>query len=257
MILFFIFLFGLIIGSFLNAVIYRLEVGGSLVTERSRCPLCGGTLSWYELIPLLSFLFQKGRCLSCGEKISWQYPIVELLTGFLFLLTAFLKEGSLLDMTPVDIIYIFIVMTFLVLIFIFDGKHYIIPNVAIYPLIAMSFFYNIYSLGITGLYYFLGAFIASGFFLLLYLISSGKWIGMGDVKYGAFMGFFLPWTNVLVALFIAYVIGAIFGLALLYLRKKGLKSEIPFGPFLIIGTLIAYFFGTDILSWYLGGVFSF
>ncbi|MBI3671354.1 prepilin peptidase, partial [Candidatus Azambacteria bacterium] len=119
----------------------------------------------------------------------------------------------------------------------------------------ISFFYDLYIYRYPEFtYYLLSACIASGFFLLLYLVSQGKWIGMGDVKYGVFMGFFLGWPNVLVGLFLAYVIGAAVGVILLFFKKKGLKSEIPFGPFLIVGTLLAYFFGDYIVKWYIGTI---
>jgi len=257
MMLFIVFLFGLIVGSFLNAVLYRLEVGGSLVRERSRCPKCGHILSWYELFPILSFLAQGGKCRKCKKRISLQYPIVELTTGILFL-AIFLKFQGLTSMLTfegvgLDVFYGFIIISFLVLIFVFDLKHYIIPNVAVYSLISVAFVYDLYNYDIISLkYYFLAAIIASGFFLFLYLVSSGKWIGFGDVKYGIFMGLFLGWPNILLGLFVAYVSGALVGLLLLSIKKKNFKSEVPFGPFLIFGTLIAFFWGSEIIKWYLG-----
>ena len=254
----YIFVLGLIIGSFLNAVIYRLEVGGSLIKERSRCPLCKHTLSWYELIPVLSFIFQGGRCTKCKKAISWQYPIVEILTGSLFAFAFFYINNSylLLDFSAFfELSYLLLILSFLVLIFVFDWKHYIIPNIAIYSLIIISFFYNLYIFGFSNLLpYLMAVFIASGFFLFLYVVSSGRWIGMGDVKYGVFMGLFLGINDVLVGLFLSYTIGAIIGSFLLLGKNKGLKSEVPFGPFLIVGTLLAYFYGNYILNWYLGMV---
>jgi len=249
MVLFLVFLFGLIIGSFLNAVLYRLEVGGSLVTERSRCPKCGHILQWYELFPLLSFFIQKGKCRACKKRISIQYPLVELATGLLFLeVFLYYKEQF-----SVSLLYGFFVIALLVLVFVFDLKHYIIPNIAVYSLIILSFFYDLYFYDIADLKNFMiAAVAASGFFLFLYIVSSGRWIGFGDVKYGVFMGLFLGWPSVLVGLFLAYVSGAIIGLLLLAVKRKNFKSEIPFGPFLIIGTLIAFFWGKEILFWYLG-----
>ncbi len=254
---FLIFLFGLIWGSFLNAVLYRLEFGGSLLKERSRCPKCKHILKWYELFPILSFFILGGKCRKCKKKISFQYPLVELVIGFLFLaIFIHYQEFNFFYLTGtnlVNILYGFIVMFFLILIFVFDLKHYIIPNIAIYSLILVSFIYNIYSYDYILLgYYFLASAIAFGFFLFLYLASSGKWIGFGDVKYGIFMGLFLGWPNILVGLFIAYIFGAIVGLLLLCVKKKNFKSEIPFGPFLIFGTLVAFFWGSEIIRWYLG-----
>lgn len=246
----FIFFFGLAIGSFLNAVIYRLEIGESVAKGRSKCPKCGHVLSWYELVPLVSFAIQRGRCRECKEKISWQYPIVEFLTGLLFLFT-FYKGRSFVNL---EFWYVLAVFSFLVLIFVFDFKHYIIPNVAVYSIIAISFFYNLIFNPSDIFFNILAALIASGFFLFLYLISSGKWIGMGDVKYGVFMGLFLGWPNILAGLFVSYIVGAVVGIIMMALKKKGLKSEIPFGPFLIIGTIAAFFWGSEIIKWYLSGL---
>lgn len=258
MTLFFIFLFGLIIGSFLNAVLYRLEFGGSLWRDRSRCPKCGHILKWYELFPIFSFLFLRGKCKKCRKKISFQYPLVELATGFLFL-AIFLKYQNLplfsLD-SWLDIFYGFIIVSFLVLIFVFDFKHYIIPNVAVYSLIFISLFYDFYRYDFILLrYYFLAVAVAFGFFLFLYLWSKGRWIGFGDVKYAVFMGLFLGWPNILVALFLAYLSGAVMGLLLLWVKKKDFKSQIAFGPFLIFGTFTAFFWGSEIIKWYLGVAF--
>lgn len=260
-----LFIFGLAIGSFLNAAIYRLEIGESVAKGRSKCPKCGHILSWYELIPLVSFAIQKGICKKCKEKISWQYPIVEFFTAVLFLF-AFLNFnfykgptfvgdqifGNISDI--VALVYMLVVFSFLVLIFIFDFKHYIIPNVAVYSIIAIAFFYNLIFNSGDMLFYILAALIVSGFFLFLFLISSGKWIGMGDVKYGVFMGLFLGWPSALVGLFLSYIFGAIVGVIMMTLKKKGLKSEIPFGPFLIVGAIMAYFYSGQILSWYLSGL---
>lgn len=245
----FVFVFGLVIGSFLNVVICRLAEGGSVVLDRSRCPKCGHTLSWYELVPVVSFAVQRARCRACGEKISWQYPLVELATAFLFIF--------IYDFLPAyyhgwEMAYFFAVWASLVVLFVFDLKHYIIPNKVLYPLI-----------GLVAVHAFLGkgfmvtphaiasALGAAGFFLVLYLVSRGKWIGFGDVKFGIFMGLFLGFPLILVAFFFSYFIGAIVGSVLLLRHVKALQSEIPFGPFLVLGTFIAYFYGSTIIRWYL------
>src|SRR3989344_5083018 len=228
---FFVFLFGLAIGSFLNAAIYRLEIGESIVKGRSRCPKCGHILSWYELLPLASFAIQKGKCRECKGKISWQYPVVEFFTAMLFasvfLSINFSKGstfaegqtfgnlifGNFLEMVALG--YLLAVFSFLILIFVFDFKHYIIPNIAVYSAIAVSFFYNLIFNPNDIFSNILAAFVASGFFLFLYVVSSGRWIGMGDVKYGVFMGLFLGWPDTLAGLFISYVIGAAVGVAMM------------------------------------------
>ncbi len=247
--IFFIFLFGLIIGSFLNAVVYRLEKGGSIITQRSRCPHCGHMLSWYELVPLVSFIVQLRRCRACKQFISWQYLAVELATGALFIWLFLLFPQA-----PIGYLaYLFFVVSSLIIIFIFDLKHYIIPNRVLYPLTAVVFSYAVATNGFSKElgYHALAAVLASGFFLALYLVSKGKWIGFGDVKFAVCMGFFLePWLT-LVAFFVSYFAGAIASGIVLLLRRKSLHSEIPFGPFLVLGTLVAFAYGNELIVWYL------
>ena len=137
-----IFIFGLAIGSFINAAVFRLRENKSLVFDRSRCPKCGHILSWHELIPLLSFLIQLGRCRACKQKISFQYPIVELTAGILFV---FVFDHSLLaGRYSLDLWYLLLVFSALLFIFVFDLKYYIIPNRVLYPLIAIVLLYNLF-----------------------------------------------------------------------------------------------------------------
>ncbi len=243
---FFVFLLGLGFGSFLNAVVFRLEKKEGFVKGRSRCMHCGHALFWYELIPVLSFVIQKGKCRKCKKRISWQYPLVELACAFLFLAAFFVVFEF-----NFYFFYLLVVFWFLLFIFVFDWKHYIIPNGSVYFLIAISFFYNLIFNIQNIISVILASFLSFGFFAFLYLVSSGKWIGMGDVKYGVFMGLFLGWPDVLVALFFSYIIGAVVGIFLIYKNKKSLKSEISFGPFLVLGTLFAYFFASEVISFYL------
>lgn len=256
----FIFLFGLIIGSFLNSVIYRLEEGMPIWrwSNRSICPHCKKQLRWFELIPVISFIIQKGRCTACPEKISWQYPFVELATGLLFVGIMNYELGimgyELNSLFLIQTIYFLIVSSLLILIFVFDYKHYIIPNQFVYSLIILSLGYNIlYSLFIIHNSSFLiqavlSALLLSGFFLSLVLISKGEWMGMGDVKFALFMGLFLGWPKIFVAFFMSFFIGSIISLALVARGEKGMQSQIPFGPFLIIGTLIALFWSDYLIT---------
>ncbi len=250
------FLIGLIAGSFLNSVIYRLDTGESLIKIRSHCPYCKKPLSWFELIPLMSFIFQKGKCRSCGKKISWQYPLVELAAGILFALCGWYFSSNIL----LSIFY-FLVSSFLIIIFVYDLKHYIIPDKVIYPAIIVAFLYwlqfSIFNFQFSinfqlPIFNYLLAGLTGGlFFLAIVLISKGKWMGMGDVKLAFFMGLILGWPKILVALFLAFLIGAIVSVVLIILKKKTLKSEIPFGPFLAGATIIAVFLGDILANWYL------
>ena len=238
-----IFVFGLIFGSFLNCVIYRLHSGESFLKGRSFCPNCQHILSWPDLIPVFSFLILKGKCRYCHKPISLQYPLVELATGTVFLLIFWNLEFGIWDL-----LFRLLISCFLIIIFVYDLKHYIIPDQVIYPAIVIAFLYNIHQFTIDN---FLSAFGAVAFFLMLVVISHEKWLGWGDVKLAFLMGLFLGWPKILLALFLAFFIGAIIGIGLIIAGKKTLKSEIPFGPFLVSGTFLALFFGPKILDWYL------
>ncbi|MCD6550223.1 prepilin peptidase [bacterium] len=256
----FIFLLGLAVGSFLNCVIYRLNREESLLKGRSFCPYCRHKLAWFDLIPVLSFLILRGKCRYCHKKISLQYPLVELATAFLFLLSV-AHFGLSFDLfSLLNISFIFLSLSFLVIIFAYDLKHFIIPDKIIYPAIVSAFLYQVFlatrlSSNIESVDSILRAvfagFCAGGFFLFIYLLSQGKWMGFGDVKLAVFLGFLVSWPNILVALFFAFLIGAIIGIILILFRKRSLKSEVPFAPFLVAGTLIALFLGTKLIDIYI------
>jgi prepilin signal peptidase PulO-like enzyme (type II secretory pathway) len=269
---FFIFIFGSIIGSFLNSIIYRLEK--PIKTKRSFCPYCYHKLSWKDLIPLLSFLFLKGKCRYCKKPISLQYPLVELFTACLFLLaTNYQLQTTKDQLSFVALLYSWFVISFLVIIFVYDLKHFLIPNKIIYSLIGIVFVYRLlelFGLEILDLFHglnfeflssdiinsFLSAIFTTTFFLSIFLVSRGQWLGFGDVKLGFLIGLFLGFPKILVALFLAFFIGAIIGIGLVLLKKKNLKSQIPLAPFLITGTFLAWFFGKELIDFYLR-IFSF
>jgi len=251
---FFVFIFGLCIGSFLNCAIYRLEKKKNL-KGRSFCPHCKHPLSWLDLFPVFSFLFLRGRCRYCKKNISWQYPAVELATGLVFLLIfVFANDFSIFGL--INLSFLFYVVSALVVIFVYDLKHYIIPDKVLFPAIIITFLYRLIENLLVGDYeliynFILASVIASVFFLVIFLISKGKWMGFGDVKLAILMGLLLGVPNVLVALFLAFFFGAIIGVVLMISERKSLKSEIPFGPFLIAGTFAAMICGNHIIQWYL------
>lgn len=158
--------------------------------------------------------------------------------------------------STLNICYLTIISSVLAIIFIYDLRYYIIPDKIVFPAIVVSILFNLFfdlhnknfSHSLSGLF---AAILAGSFFLILFLFSRGRWIGFGDVKFALLMGVFLGFPKILIALFLAYFIGAIIGLGLIVLRIKSLKSEIPFGPFLVIGTFIAMFFGDSLINWYL------
>jgi len=257
----FFFFLGLIIGSFLNCVIYRLGSGDSFLKGRSFCPHCRRKIFWFDLIPICSFLFLKGKCRHCGKKISLQYPLVELAAGLLFV-SIFNFQFSIFNFYQfISLIYSFIISCFLIIIFVYDLKHYLIPDKVIFPAIATVFLYRFFEFFNNNLDFqvfisaLFAAVLAASFFLFIFLISKGKWIGFGDVKLAFFLGLFLSWPNILAGLFFSFFFGALTGIFLIILKKKTLKSEVPFAPFLAIGTLLAFFIGETFMNWYFAFAF--
>src|SRR3989344_1715921 len=208
---FFFFVFGLIIGSFLNVVIYRMNTARSL-SGRSACMSCQNKLCWYELIPLFSFFGLQGRCRNCKAKISIQYPLVEFVTGLIFL-SLFLKFRNIfffsLPIFSITYLYYALMFSLLIVITIYDLRHKIIPDV-------LSFTFDV--LAFIGLFFF-----------------------TNSIFYGLSMGFS--------ALVLAFWIGAVVGLGLVIFSKKyGFKSEIPFAPYLILGTLLVFIFNFNLFN---------
>ncbi len=259
-----IFLIGLCVGSFLNAVIYRLKTGEGVVKDRSCCPRCGHSLGFLDLIPVLSFILLKARCRYCGEKISYQYPLVELATGGLFLLifnhqVSIPYEPSIFSFQgAVELLFLVIISSLLIIIFVYDLKHYIIPDRVVYPGLALTIVYRIFKGARCGVEVsscgffnpFLAGIGAGGVFLAIYLLSRGRWLGFGDVKLVFLMGLALGFPKIVIAVFLASFIGSIIGSGLVFWSRKGWKSEIPFGPFLAAGFFIALLYGDFIVKAY-------
>ncbi len=257
------FLAGLIIGSFMGAVNYRLKVAEDIVWKRSHCPKCKKTIRWYDNIPLLSFIILWGECRECKGKISWKYPAIELATGLLYAAVAWkffgglnfgAGAGRILSQAElVDMAFWIFTVSYLVLIFFHDLSFMLIPDAVVYPAIGVTLIYQFWKylespLGIatvkapiTGALF--AGFAAAFFFFALLWISGGKWIGGGDVKLGFLAGAIVGWPGILIVLFFSYTIGAVVSVALVLLKMKTWKSQIPFGPFLVAGILIIMFFG--------------
>ena len=250
----FSFVLGTICGSFLNCVIYRLEVSKSFLKGRSYCPHCKHILDWRDLIPIFSFFILRGKCRYCHKPISLQYPLVELATGLLFVFTTYNLQPITYNLKILlNLGYQLLVVSCLVIIFVYDLKHYIIPDKVIYPAIIFALIFNFFTHQKFGGGFnntILSAFGAAAFFLTIVLISRGKWMRIGDIKLAFLMGLFLGWPKILVALFFAFFTGAIIGIGLILAKKKKLKSEVPFGPFLVTGTFIALFWGQVLIDWY-------
>jgi len=258
-----IFLLGTIIGSFLNVVIYRCNTGKSIAKGRSICMSCNHTLRFYELIPVFSFIFQKGKCRRCSSSISFQYPIVEMITGFVFVLLAFYFLPFLWFSVPLYIVNLSlfsVLFCFLIIICAYDIRHKIIPDVFSYSFAGIAFvtlFINHTALGsmfvLPGVEAILAGPLCALPFYLLWKISGGRWMGLGDAKLMLGIGWMLGLGSGFVALVFSFWIGAVFGLLLMLYKGRSttLKTEIPFAPFLIISTTIVFFCSISLLSFIL------
>jgi leader peptidase (prepilin peptidase)/N-methyltransferase len=233
--------FGLIIGSFLNVVIYRLPRGESIVTGRSHCPACTREIAWYDLAPLLSYLALGGRCRFCRAPISGRYPLVEGMTGALFLIL-YLRFGLQL----VLIKYLFLAALLVAISFI-DIDHFLIPNCLVLAGIVCGIATGFFVTDVSPWYALLGAASTAGFLLLVALISRGG-MGMGDVKLALVTGLFLGWPLGLLGLLAGACAGGLLGIFLIAIRIRGRKDPVPFAPFIALGTLIALLWGSQIIS---------
>ncbi|ASK62967.1 prepilin peptidase [Virgibacillus phasianinus] len=237
------FIFGLVFGSFFNVVGLRLPKNIPFMNDRSSCPLCNQTLSWYELIPVLSYILQFGRCRNCQASISPIYPIVELATGLLFALS-YLKVGL-----EFELITALLLVSMLIIIFVSDIKYMLIPNKVL--LFFLPFFLVMRLIHPVDSCWnsILGASAGAGITAIIILISKGG-MGGGDMKLFGVLGIVLGLSNILLVFFLSTIIGAIIGILLLAFRLVDRKQAIPFGPYIVIAALVAYFCGNSIINWY-------
>ena len=248
--------FGLVIGSFLNVVILRTQKQESLL-GRSHCPFCKKTLGFMELVPILNFLALRGKCRFCATKISWQYPLVEFATALLFLLAFlrfeqgwFLPTGFSSEMFWIFLARDFIALSFLIILFVSDFKYGLLPDRFTLPSIVIFVGMNLW-LGMAWPSILFGGVAIGGFFAVQYFLSRGRWIGAGDIRFGVLIGAVVEFAIGIAALFLSYLIGAVFALFLLARRRVGLKTEIPFGTFLAIATTIVLLTDAWFAHWYL------
>ena len=254
---FLIFILGAAIGSFLNAAIFRTHEGEKVTRGRSKCMSCEEPISAKDLVPILSYFLLKKRCRKCKAVISWQYPAVEFVTGLLFLLfymkysTGFSLEYPLgIQFAFGSLIRDWVFISYLVILFVYDLRYMFILDRFTIPAMIFALLVNLW-LGLNPISLLIGGAVLGGFFLLQHLISRGTWVGGGDIRMGVLMGFMLGLQNGLVAMFFAYLIGAIVGVGLLVTGKAKRRTAIPFGTFLALGTLIVLFAGELIVDWYL------
>jgi prepilin signal peptidase PulO-like enzyme (type II secretory pathway) len=241
--------------------VYRLNVAESLTLERSKCPHCKEQINWYDNIPLISFVLLKFRCRNCKEKISWQYPIVELFTALVFALVGYFFFDINDAGSWAAAIYYLGVVSFLITIATYDFLFMEIPGLVLWPAIGWTIAFNLFfdftalvpAADVLRIATYSGVLAAFTFFLVFFMmvaVSKEKWMGMGDAYLVILLGLLLGWPKILLALILAFSIGAIAGIFLILTKKKKLDSQIPFGPFLILGTLISLFFYESIVGWY-------
>lgn len=281
MLWFFLFIFGLAIGSFLNVVALRYDGEHFLFSEkkiggRSHCPHCKKTLRWFELIPLVSFAIQRGRCRNCNAGISWRYPIMELLSAAIFVAIPLrfsyasyfaVHTASFVGFSTIWIV----VFELLLLVAYIDILLGIIPdelNIAlvIMGLVAIWFMATNFGIGNVSFFgQFAGIFgfqqnvwinhifagvFGVGFFGALVAVTRGKGMGMGDVKLALPLGLLFGWPDILIVAMLAFIMGGVFGVAVIAAGKKTMKSAVPFGPFLVVAAALAFFWGSALFNWY-------
>lgn len=244
------FIFGASLGSFLNVLADRLPHNKSIM-GRSMCDYCGKKIAWFDLFPIISFFLLKGRCRYCHKKLSFQYPTVEITTGVSFMLIFLFAHFN----NYVELVAFLGIFSSLLVIFISDVKYHLISDYLLISLTAFSLLLNFSSTG--DLIYvikesIISALIVSLPIFLIYFISHEKAMGLGDVYLTAIMGLLLGWQAGYMALYIAFVTGAIIGVYLMMRHKKRIKSRMPFGPFLVVGTIVMLFYGGPILDFIKG-----
>lgn len=241
------FILGLAVGSFINVIVVRSSLREAVLASRSRCPHCRHKLEGKDLLPLVSFFWLKRRCRYCKEKISWQYPLVELISGLGFLLIVSLTAS------PGLMLWLAVFFSLALLLSVYDIKYLIIPNSFLWLLafwIAVGHIFFLRATMEVGIHVLTG-FLLGAFFLALWLVSSGRWIGGGDVKLGFILGFLLGWPAVLVLFLLAFTTGALVAVVLLVFKKVTMRSQIPFGPFLMMAGFVSLLWSEEIISWYL------
>ncbi len=275
----FLFLSGLFAGSFLNVIADRSVSGESFLFGRSHCDKCGKLLNFPDLIPLLSFTLNRGKCRSCSTKLSFWYPISELITGIAFAGALYISKGF-----NIYFFLLVVMFSFFIILFLADAKYYLVPTKVIIPAIVFLFLFGVLSrvyalvefyfrlkndtLGryllnvgywnVQAVYILktygiqvLSALLIALFFWFLVYITKGRGMGGGDILLGLLIGLFNDFPHNLLGIFLGFVFGAAFSLPLVLLKIKGMKDTVPFGPFLILGSIVALLFGPQLVEYYL------
>jgi prepilin signal peptidase PulO-like enzyme (type II secretory pathway) len=227
---------GLVFGSFISALTWRYPRGISVSKGRSICPRCKKQIAWFDNIPLVSFILLGGKCRNCKKPISWRYPLTELATAIGFLLIGLN-------------IYYLLIFCILESIFIIDLENKIIPDSFVFWGVLIAVLYTLYSIPSTLLPSLFAGFSAASLLLLIHLFTKGRGMGLGDVKFAVLGGLIIGEKLFLIWLFLAFLTGAFVGIILILGKKAGLKSQIAFGPFLVLAVPLAFIYGEKILFW--------
>ena len=245
-----IFVLGLIVGSFSNVCIYRIPRNESVIYPASHCPKCRTKIKPVDNIPLLSYILLKGRCRNCGSKISIQYPVVEFLTGLIYLIIYLIYGLSIQSL-----VYIILSSALIIIAFI-DLQEQIIPDIISLPGIVVGLILSFIVPYISFINSVLGALVGGGIILIIAWVGSiifkKEAMGGGDVKLAAMIGAFLGWRYTIISLFLGFFLGALIGIILIMTKIKKREDAIPFGPFIALGSIITLLWGEKILSWYIG-----
>lgn len=242
-----IFLYGIVIGSFLNVCILRIPLKESIAKRRSHCMNCGYQLAWYDLVPLFSYLFLHGKCRKCRTHISLQYPLVEALNGVLYVLV-FLVNGWSID----SVIYCLLTSALIVL-SVVDFRTYEIPFGINLFILALGLIHLVFHLG-DWVDYGIGLLAVSGFLWILYQFSKGAAIGGGDVKLMGAAGLLMGWKLSVLAFLLGCILGSV--IHLIRMKFSGAEHRLAMGPYLSAGIFIAVLWGDRFLNWYLGSLVS-
>jgi prepilin signal peptidase PulO-like enzyme (type II secretory pathway) len=251
------FVLGASFGSFLGMCVSRIgsilgskqKLSISLFSGRSLCDNCKNKLKWWENIPIISFLWLKGKCRNCHSPIPFWYFLIELTTAVAFLFTFFYWRNSFFsfDFASIFVLLIFLLISLLlVFILFFDLQFLIIPDEVIISLLLLTILLKILTgFSFASLFSAVGSFL---FLLLLFLLTKGRGMGFGDVKYAFYMGLFLGWPSTLVSFYLAFLTGSLVGVIMILLKKAKIKQKIAFGPFLVFGTFIGWWYGEAVFK---------
>lgn len=235
-----IFIVGLILGSFFNVLIFRFNIGKGVVKGRSECTSCNSIIRWFDLVPVLSYFVLKGRCRRCGAKISPLYPVVEVTTATSFLLLFIRSPLSYSTLLSALIVSLFLLILF------FDIRYFIIPDKILVFLAAAVIGLKLISGNANFSHLLISALGLTAFFAILFLVSNGRWIGLGDIKLIFLIGLLLGYPISYVVIISSVWLATAFSIVLLVLKKANMKTEMPFGSFLSVTTIIFIIFSNEL-----------